>query len=229
MTRKEMTAENGITVRFRRWWKDCNTRKVLSAWCLASYVGSETTETKTKKYFLTIAGAVCCRRQRRLLSQHATGDKRCVHPFDPKKKMMEWHNTTSLSKKLTDNAILNPLDHGNCLLECWMIQICRVAATRRTTNDDLCFQVLQKLLSARRAKLVKEGQRQPTIPQSTVRQRFSARGEDSNKGWKSLSRPPYSPDLAPSDFHLVGFVKDQRRGRRYANTEVIQEAVWLCL
>jgi hypothetical protein len=63
-----------------------------------SYVGAETTETKVKKYFLTIAGTVCCRRQRRLLSQQATGDKRCVHPFDPTKKRMEWHHTTSLRK-----------------------------------------------------------------------------------------------------------------------------------
>ena len=31
---------------------------------LLSYGEAETTETKAKKYFLTIAGTVCCRRQR---------------------------------------------------------------------------------------------------------------------------------------------------------------------
>ena len=34
-----------------------------------------------------------------------------------------------------------------------MIQISRVAATSGNTNDDLCLQVLQKLLSALHAKL----------------------------------------------------------------------------
>jgi hypothetical protein len=58
MTMKEMTAENGVTVRFRRWWKDCNTRKVLCVGCLGSYVGAGTTETKAKTYFLTIAGTI---------------------------------------------------------------------------------------------------------------------------------------------------------------------------
>jgi hypothetical protein len=26
-------------------------------------------------------------------------------------------------------------------------------------------------------------------------------------GWEVLPHPPYSPDLAPSDYHLFGFVK----------------------
>jgi hypothetical protein len=35
MAMKEMTAETGATVRFRRWWRACNTRKVLSDGYLA--------------------------------------------------------------------------------------------------------------------------------------------------------------------------------------------------
>ena len=30
-----------------------------------------------------------------------------------------------------------------------------------------------------------------------------------NMGWKVLPHPPYSPDLAPSNYHLFGFVKNQ--------------------
>jgi len=36
---------------------------------------------------------------------------------------------------------------------------------------------------------------------------------------------PCSPDLAPSDYHLFRFVKDQLRGQRYETTEAIQKAV----
>ena len=29
-----------------------------------------------------------------------------------------------------------------------------------------------------------------------------------NMAWEVLPHPPYSPDLAPSDYHLFGFVKN---------------------
>ena len=47
--------------------------------------------------------------------------------------------------------------------------------------------------------------------------------------WEFLPRPSYSPDLAPSDYNLFGFVKDQLRGQRYETTETIQKAVRQCL
>jgi len=48
-------------------------------------------------------------------------------------------------------------------------------------------------------------------------------------GWEVLPHPSYSPDLAPSDYHLFGFVKDQLRGQHYETTEAIQKAVCQCL
>jgi hypothetical protein len=48
-------------------------------------------------------------------------------------------------------------------------------------------------------------------------------------GWELLSHPPYSPDLAPSDYHLLGFLKDHLRGHHYQTDEAVQEAMrsWL--
>jgi len=48
-------------------------------------------------------------------------------------------------------------------------------------------------------------------------------------GWEVHPHPSYSPNLAPSDYHLFGFVKDQLRGQRYGTTEAIQKAVRQCL
>jgi len=48
-------------------------------------------------------------------------------------------------------------------------------------------------------------------------------------GWEVLPHPSYSPDLAPYDCHLFGFVKDQLRGQRYETMEAIQKAVRHCL
>jgi hypothetical protein len=44
-----------------------------------------------------------------------------------------------------------------------------------------------------------------------------------------LSHPPYSPDLAPSDFHLFWPLKDALRGRHFKSNEEEKEVVhdWL--
>jgi len=40
-----------------------------------------------------------------------------------------------------------------------------------------------------------------------------------------LEHPAYSPDLAPSDFHLFGPLKNALRGRRFAADDEVKEAV----
>jgi len=44
-----------------------------------------------------------------------------------------------------------------------------------------------------------------------------------------LKHPPYSPDLAPSDFHLFGPIKDHLRGHKFADNNEVMDAVqsWL--
>jgi hypothetical protein len=37
-----------------------------------------------------------------------------------------------------------------------------------------------------------------------------------------LKHPPYSPDLAPSDFHLFGPMKEHLRGQKFADDEVME-------
>jgi len=36
-------------------------------------------------------------------------------------------------------------------------------------------------------------------------------------GFKSLDHPPYSPDLAPSDYHLFPGLKKQLKGRHFSS------------
>ena len=50
-----------------------------------------------------------------------------------------------------------------------------------------------------------------------------------NMGWEVLPHHPYSPDLAPSDYHLFGFVKNQMRGQHYETNKALQTAVSQCL
>jgi len=48
-------------------------------------------------------------------------------------------------------------------------------------------------------------------------------------GFQCLDHPPYSPDLAPSDYHLFPGLKKQLKGRHFSSdTEVIAAAeTWL--
>jgi hypothetical protein len=39
--------------------------------------------------------------------------------------------------------------------------------------------------------------------------------------WDVLPHPPYSPDLAPSDYHLFGPMKGFLGGKRFWNNDVI--------
>lgn len=44
-------------------------------------------------------------------------------------------------------------------------------------------------------------------------------------GWKMLSRPQYSPNLALSDFHLLGPLKDLLCGQRFPDNNAVISAV----
>jgi len=44
-------------------------------------------------------------------------------------------------------------------------------------------------------------------------------------GWTVLPHPPYSPDLAPSDFHLFGPMKDGLRGQHFPSKDAVVQAV----
>ncbi|XP_050925028.1 histone-lysine N-methyltransferase SETMAR [Lates calcarifer] len=48
-------------------------------------------------------------------------------------------------------------------------------------------------------------------------------------GWELLPHPPYSPDLAPSDFHLFGPLKAFTRGTKFESDDEVKSVVsdWL--
>ena len=48
-------------------------------------------------------------------------------------------------------------------------------------------------------------------------------------GWEQMDHPPYSPDLAASDFHLFRYLKEFLGGKRFDTDDEVKEAVkdWL--
>jgi hypothetical protein len=43
--------------------------------------------------------------------------------------------------------------------------------------------------------------------------------------WNPLTHPPYSPDLAPSDFYLFGRLKSDLQGMRFADNDAVIQTV----
>ena len=46
-----------------------------------------------------------------------------------------------------------------------------------------------------------------------------------SRGWKTLPHPPYSPDLALSDYHLFGPMKLHTKGMRHENDDALKSTV----
>lgn len=45
-------------------------------------------------------------------------------------------------------------------------------------------------------------------------------------GLKIVPHPPYSPDLAPSDFFLFGYLKNIMKGEKIPNKDVLEQRIW---
>ena len=44
-------------------------------------------------------------------------------------------------------------------------------------------------------------------------------------GWETLCHPPYSPDLAPTDYHLFHFLDNHLRGKSFTNETDLRQAL----
>ncbi len=89
----------------------------------------------------------------------------------------------------------------------------------KLVNEDLRHQ----LKNRRRGKL----SRKPIFQMDNATPHTAARTKDllEKLGWDVLPHPPYSPDLAPSDFHLFPRLKEPLRGRRFSSLDEMKEAV----
>ena len=144
---------------------------------------------------------------------------------------MEWrHSTSSRSKKFKSQQSAGKVmvtvfwDSVGVILVDFM-------SKGATINSDVYIHTLKKLKA--RIQRVR-----PVLKMSKVLlQHDNARPHTSLKirevissfGWTRISHLPYSPDLAASDFHLFGPLKESLRGRHFSRDEEVKTAVrkWL--
>jgi len=141
------------------------------------------------------------------LSQIVTGDETWTHHFEPemKRQSMEWHHPQSQKKKFKTTP-----SAGKVMIAVfWDIDgviLVEVMARGETINSDAYIRTLQKLKQRYRRVRPNRNPRDMFIQHDNARPHTNLRTQETNAkfGWTVLPHPPYSPDLAPSDFIFLG-------------------------
>ena len=145
-----------------------------------------------------------------------TGDETWVHHLESKAKRasMEWcHSTSPRSKKLKSQQSAGKVT-VTVLWDSVGVILVDFMSKGVTINSDVYIDTLKKLKA--RIRRVR-----PALKLSKVLlQHDTARPHTDLKthkvisyfGWTTISHAPYSPDLALSDFHLFGALKESLRG-----------------
>jgi len=158
-----------------------------------------------------------------------TGDESWFHHFEPqtKRQSMKWHHLHSPSKKKAKTVPSAVKVMGTVFWDAEGLILAEFLEPGQTITAARYVQTLHKL---RRALCDKCPGRNIIILHDNGRPHAARLTSEAiaKMGWEVLPHPSYSPDLAPSDYHLFGFVKDQLRGR-YETREAIQKAVCQCL
>ena len=167
--------------------------------------------------------------------QIVTVDETWIHHYEPKSKRqsMQWkHPSSPVAKKFKMQLSAGKLmltvfwDSQGPILETYQER--GTTVTSATCCDMLKRELKLVIRSKRRGKLSKE----ILLFHDNARPHTAAQTLETLKQlkWEAMEHPAYSPDLAPSDFHLFGPFKDALRGRRFSCDDDVKAAVhqWLC-
>ena len=102
-----------------------------------------------------------------------------------------------------------------------------VMARGEAINLDAYIRTLQKLKLHYRQVRPNRNPRDMLIQHNNACPHTSLRTQEAitKFGWTVLPHPPNSPDLAPSDFHLLGPLKDALCGTRFEDDKSVIRAV----
>jgi len=158
-----------------------------------------------------------------------TGDESWVHHYDPESKAesKEWRRpdsprpTQPLQQASASKIMMTVFwDAGGILLLDFLPHKQTVTATYYA---DLLRKLRDSIKGKRRGKL----SRGVLLlhDNAPVHKARLAQAAIQECGYEELSHPPYSPDLAPSDFYLFANLKKRLRGRKFFDDEELKSAV----
>ena len=163
------------------------------------------------------------------LDSIVTGDETWVHYTTPetKEQSKQWKHPSSPRPKKFKQILSAGKIMASVFWDRKGILLCEFMPCGTTINADRYCETLKNLRRAiqnkRRGMLTKgvrfhhDNARPHTANRTTALiERF---------GWEMVSHPPYSPDLAPSDFHIFPALKKNLGGTQFQTDEEVQNAV----
>jgi len=159
-----------------------------------------------------------------------TGDESWFHHFDPETKWQskEYHHLDSPTKKKPKTMPSAKKIMGTVF---WDTEGCILIEFLEPGKTINAARYVQTLLKLHRAWRDKHPGKKVILQHNNARPHNALLTLEKieNVGWEVLSHPPYSPDLAPSDYHLFGFVKNRMQGQHYKTNKALKTAVCQCL
>ena len=172
------------------------------------------------------------------------GRRRHVEPYCDRRRDMgvqyhTWIKTVVLAleaywfaeKENVQADVFNKEDHVHRILGQTRYSVDRILPQGTTINSVVCCETLKKLRRAIQNK--RRGMLSATILllHDNAWPLCAAQTQDliTSFKWEQIDHPPYSPDLAPSDFHLFLHLKKFLGGMRFDDDDDLKDAVqkWL--
>lgn len=167
------------------------------------------------------------------LGKIVTGDETWVHFFEPesKRQSMEWHHRNSPTQKKFKTVRSAGKVMATVFWDAEGVILVDFLEHGRTINSVLYVSTLKKLKARLQRVRPTKAMADVLLLHDNARPHTSRHtAEEIVKiGWEVLPHPPYSPDLAPSDFHLFGPLKEAHRGIHFEDEEAVKTSVrrWL--
>ena len=157
-----------------------------------------------------------------------TGDETWVHHYDPenKRQSVEYrHNESPQPKKIIIKK--KQSSAGKIMLTAFWNSERVVLADFLEKETTINSQRYIETLTALKRRIVRIGIRNETLLQHNARPHTHAASRDAIQRleFAVLPHPPYSPDLAPSDFHLSPKLKEHLKSQRFSCDEEMKSAV----
>lgn len=163
------------------------------------------------------------------LDSIVTGDETWCHYVTPETKQQsrQWKHSESPKPKKFKQTLSAGKIMATVFWDRQGVLLVEFMPRGTTINSNTYCETLKKLRRAiqnrRRGKLTK-GIR---LHHDNARPHVSQQTNDviDQFGWELVSHPPYSPDLAPNDFHLFPKLKNCLGGQRFQTDGELQDAV----
>ena len=167
------------------------------------------------------------------LNRIVTTDETWAFHYEPESKrqsLQQKHMTLPMKKKFKGQRTL----HKVMLTVFWNIEgaiTLDFKSQGTTVNSANYCELLDKVKEDIRNKRIDLQSKRVIFHQDNARPHTANRTLEKidTLSWELLTHPPYGPDLAPSDFHLFGPLKNHMRGKHFTTDDDVIDAVseWL--